>query len=45
MNLADHVVHPEEMRNVFKILVKNLKGRDHRHRQEDNIRVDLRNML
>jgi len=33
------------MRNGYKILIRNLKGRDHledRHRWEDNIRLDLR---
>jgi hypothetical protein len=29
MRWADHVIRAEEMRNIYKILVRNLRGRDH----------------
>jgi hypothetical protein len=46
MSCAGQAACMGEIRNAYKILVKNLKGRDHseepRHRREDNITMDLR---
>jgi len=46
MRWAEYVACMEEMGNVYRILVGNLKGRDHlvdfMHRWKDNIRMDLR---
>jgi hypothetical protein len=43
MRLAGHVARIGEMRNVYKILVGELKGRyysrRHRHRWQENIKV------
>jgi hypothetical protein len=46
MRWMGHVVHTREMRNVYKILVGKPEGkrplRRPRHRWEDNIKMDLR---
>jgi len=46
MRWAGHVSHTGEMRNAYKILVgkpkEKLSLQGHRHRWEDNIRLDLR---
>jgi hypothetical protein len=46
MRWVGHVVHMEEMRNAYKILVGKPDGKilfgTHRHRCEDNIKIDFR---
>jgi hypothetical protein len=41
-----HVSHVGEIRNTFKIIVRNLEGKKplgrHSHRWEDNIEMDLK---
>jgi hypothetical protein len=36
-----HVVHTGEMRNAYKILVENLKGRDH----SEDLSIDVKIIL
>jgi hypothetical protein len=46
MTWAGNVTHRGEMRNAYNILVRKLEGkrplRRPRHRQEDNIRMDMK---
>jgi hypothetical protein len=43
---ARHVAHKQEEKNIWRILVKKSEGngalRIHRHKLEDNIKVDLK---
>jgi hypothetical protein len=45
MRWVEHVAHMGEMRNAYIILVQKCKGkrslRRHKHRWEDNIKMDL----
>jgi hypothetical protein len=38
---AGHVARMGEIRNIYKMLVGNLKGRD-RHKRKHNIKMDLK---
>jgi hypothetical protein len=48
MTWMGHVARMGKMRNVYRILVGKLKGkrplRRHRHRYQDNIKINLKEM-
>jgi hypothetical protein len=49
MKWAGHVAHMREMRNTYKILVRKPERKrplwTHRHRGEDNIKMEQRNRV